>query len=104
MHAPAVGADLVRDRAVGVDHQHPAVVSVGHRDLPVAEQVGVVGLGQVSRRGARPAGMTVRPYDLPRGVGDLDDGLVLLLVGDDGRAVAGEERVVGEVEPASSSN
>jgi len=50
MRADAVGADLVRDRPVVVDDQHPAVLGVGDRDLPVLQAVGVVGLVQVSRR------------------------------------------------------
>ena len=101
VHAGAVGADLVRDGPVRVDHEHPAVLRVGHRDLPVLQQVRVVGLVQVARRGACWPGMAVRPDDLPRRVRELDDGLVLLLVGDDRRAVIGEERVVGEVEAAA---
>ena len=42
--------------------------------------------------------MAERPDDLPRRIRELDDGLVLLLVGDDRRAVVDEERVIGEVE------
>ena len=98
MEAFAVGAYLAGDRVVLVDYQHPAVDRVRHRDLTVLQQVRVIRLVQVPLGRAWLAGVTVRPDDLPRRVGDLDDRLVLLLVGDDRRAVVGEERVVGKVE------
>jgi len=98
MRADAVGADLVRDRPVVVDDQHPAVLGVGDRDLPVLQEVGVVGLVQVPRRRPGVPRMAERPDDLPRRIRELDDGLVLLLVGDDRRAVVDEEGVIGEVE------
>ena len=44
--------------------------------------------------------MAVLPEDLARRVADLDDGVVVLLVGDDPRPLVEEEGVVGEVEPA----
>src|SRR5215469_6805747 len=45
--------------------------------------------------------MAVLKEDAPGGVADLDDRVVVLLVGDDRGSVAGEEGVVGEVEPDS---
>src|SRR5580658_11340788 len=45
--------------------------------------------------------MPVLPEEPPGRIGDLDDRLVLLLVGDDRRAVSDEEGVVGEVEAAA---
>ena len=67
----------------------------------IAQDVGVVRLVEVSPARSWRSGMPVRPRHLSRGEGELDDRLVLLLVGDDGRPVTHEERVVGEVEPTS---
>ena len=88
--------DLLR----GGDHQHAAVLRIGDRDRPVLQQVGVVGLVQVARVRSRYARVAVGPEQLPGGEGELDDALVLLLVGDDAGAAVDEEGVVGKVEAA----
>ncbi len=100
MAARFVAAEFLQDLLRLGDHQYPAVLRIGDGDRAVAEQVGVVGLVQVARFRAGHAGVAVGPEQLAAGIGELDDALVLLLVGDDPGAAVDEEGVVGEVEPA----
>src|SRR5674476_1278364 len=80
-------ADLAGHLLLLREEQDPVVGGVGHRDRAVLQQVGVVGLVQISRRRAGLARVPVLPQDRTRGVADLHDGVVVLLVGDDPRAV-----------------
>ena len=98
-HADARLADLPCV-ALGADEEDAAVLGVGDRDGAVLEQVGVVRLVEIAGAGADHPRVAVRPGQLARREGQLDDALVLLLVGDDPGAAVGEEGVIGEVEAA----
>ena len=82
VHAVPGLADAAHDLAPA-QLEHPAVVGVGDDHEVVRQRVGVVGRVEVPGRGAGDAGMAVAPDQLPAGVGDLDDLVVLLLVRDD---------------------
>ena len=89
--------DALRAR---VDDDDTAVPGIGDGHLAVAEQVGVVRRVEVAGGGSRRPRVSVVEDDAPRRIGDLDDRVVVLLVGDDRPPVVDEEGVVGEVEAA----
>ena len=101
VHARPRGPDLAaRSTPLGLMTRMRQLSESATVTLPFFKQVGVVRLVEVSGRRTGLRRVAVAPQELPARVRDLDDGLVLLLVGDDGRAVVDEEGVVGEVEAA----
>ena len=84
-------ADLSGDLALRGDEQDAVVRRVGNGDGPGLQEVGIVGLVQVA--GGRPvAGVSILAEELARRVADLDNGVVVLLVGDDARSVPRRRR------------
>ena len=83
MNASAGVADGVHDATGAVQEQDAAVDDVGDDDVSVRQQIGVVGVGQVSVFAARCIGVSVLPDDPGmRPECDLGDRVRELLVGD----------------------
>ena len=80
------------------DLEQPAVAVVRDDDEAARELVRVVGGVEVAGRRPRMPRMPVAPHDAARRVADLDDVVVVLLIGDDPVPARHEERVVVEVE------
>src|SRR5207245_1514995 len=91
---PTGGADLGRAATRRVDEQDAAIPGIGHGHAAVLQEIGVVGLGEVTGSRARHTGVAVAPLDRARREGEAHDRVVALLVGDDAVATGGEEGVV----------
>ena len=100
MTAVAGRAELAGDRPV-VDEQDAAVVRVGDRERPVGQAVRVVGGVEVSGVAADDARMAEQQPKRMIGDADLDDRVVVLLVGDQRLATGLDKRVVVVVEVAA---
>src|SRR5665213_413847 len=96
--AAARGTDLTDWLRLCTDDQYSTIVGVRDDDAPIGELVGIVRFMQVPRCCARCARVAIRPERSSGGIGDLDDRVVPLLVGQDRGAVVDEEGVVRKEE------